>query len=359
MTARLHSWWQRIKQHPYVTGIVVLLVLVLILFIFLAYRFGWDWTGISSGEIKTTTISTPQGTYKATEVQSAKSFWDWLNLLSVLAIPVVAGLGVAWFTRTQQLRDQKHEKLQRKRDQEATRIQHDRDQQLAEQRADLERERALDNQREAALEEYIDKMSELLLHEELRESAENDEVRIVARARTLHVLRRLDKERKGSVIQFLSESRLLSIVDLSYADLSEAILFRANLTDANLFCANLRKANLFQATLDSVNLSEAYMPEADLRGASLNLADKSEAHPDLSGAHLTYADLRGANLTGAILDNKTTGRKVNLTGTQFNKKPVSLQYPLLTEGISLGPTVWPDEFGHEAAEAAGAICVDC
>jgi hypothetical protein len=39
------KWWQQIKQHPYATGILVLLVLIL--FIFLAYWFGWDWTGFN------------------------------------------------------------------------------------------------------------------------------------------------------------------------------------------------------------------------------------------------------------------------------------------------------------------------
>jgi Pentapeptide repeats (8 copies) len=252
-------------------------------------------------------------------LQPSKSLWDWLNLLGVLAIPAVVGLGAAWYTA---------------------------------QQGKVSARENTDNQREAALQEYIDKMSELLLKENLRESSPNDGVRIVARARTLNVLHRLDRERKGIVIQFLFESDLLSIVDLSYADLSDAHLFRANLTNANLFCADLRKANLFLATLVSVNLSEAYMPEADLRGASLNLAD-------LSGANICFADLRGANLTGAILYNKTTGMKVKLTKTEYNKESVPLQYPLLTEGISLDPTVWPDGFGHEAAKAAGAICVDC
>ncbi len=76
----------------------------------------------------------------------------------------------------------------------------------------------------------------------------------------------------------------------------------------------------------------------------------------LSGAHICFADLRGANLASAILDNKMTGMKVKLTGTKYNKKPVSLQYELLTESINLDPTGWPDDFGHETAEA---ICVDC
>ena len=63
-----------------------------------------------------------------------------------------------------------------------------------------------DNQRETAFQAYIDKMSELLLHEKLRDSTEEDEVRNVARVRTLTVLPRLDGKRKGSVLQFLYES---------------------------------------------------------------------------------------------------------------------------------------------------------
>ena len=62
--------------------------------------------------------------------------------------------------------------------------------------------RKKDNQRETALQEYIDKMSELLLQKNLRESAEEDEVRKIARVRTLTILPRLDARRKGSVLHF-------------------------------------------------------------------------------------------------------------------------------------------------------------
>src|SRR5260370_16288603 len=66
----------------------------------------------------------------------------------------------------------------------------------AEKRAQTERDIALDNQRETALQSYIDKLSELLLHEKLRESKPEDEVRKIGRVRTLTVLPRLDNERK-------------------------------------------------------------------------------------------------------------------------------------------------------------------
>ena len=60
-----------------------------------------------------------------------------------------------------------------------------------------------DNQRETALQTYIDKMSELLLEKHLRTSQPEEEVRKIARVRTLTVLRGLDANRKGSVLQFL------------------------------------------------------------------------------------------------------------------------------------------------------------
>ncbi len=71
-------------------------------------------------------------------------------------------------------------------------------------------------------------MSELLLHENLRGSAEDAEVRKIARVHTLTVLPRLDKVRKRSVLLFLHESELIDkdkpIVNLNGADLSEADL---------------------------------------------------------------------------------------------------------------------------------------
>jgi len=144
MGARFRSWWQQIKQHPYATGIVVLFVVFLafILLIFLAYRFGWDWTGFTGGENKvtttmitpgTTTTTTPRATV-ATEQQPAKTLWDWLGLFAVLTIPAVVGLGAAWFT-VQQGKESNRENT--------------------------------DNQREAALQAYIDRMSELLLEKKI------------------------------------------------------------------------------------------------------------------------------------------------------------------------------------------------
>jgi uncharacterized protein YjbI with pentapeptide repeats len=239
----------------------------------------------------------------------------------VLAVPAVVGLGAAWYTAQQG----------RVSDRENT-----------------------DNQRETALQAYIDKMSDLLLHEKLRDSGEGDEVRKIARVRTLTILPRLDADRKGTVVRFLHESGLierdspilslygadlrginfqttyllsgrraslspqgaafsswkttytfssasLAGVDLSGADLSGANLARAVLQHARLSDARLIRADLSHALLNGADLRGARLAEADLRDADLRPADKGPA--DLRGADLQQADLRRAKLNESDLSD--------------------------------------------------------
>jgi uncharacterized protein YjbI with pentapeptide repeats len=92
-------------------------------------------------------------------------------------------------------------------------------------------------------------MSELLLANHLQKlgaDEEANEVREIARIRTLTVLRRLDSERRGNVLDFLHEAGLISknkcIIYLTGANLSEADLPGANLSEAlqlHLFGGNL------------------------------------------------------------------------------------------------------------------------
>jgi uncharacterized protein YjbI with pentapeptide repeats len=239
----------------------MVLLVGLIVLIYVAYQFKWDWTGFNQ-RIGPNTL----------QYQSAKTLWDWLQLLFV---PVVLTLGAIWFTARQN------------HDREIAREQHQND-----------RDIALDNQQEAELQQYIDKMSELLLVNDLRQSTEDAEVRKIARVRTLTVLRRLDAERKGSVLRFLHESGLIDkdkrIIDLSDANLGGANLIDADLSEANLSEANLRRADLRGAFLRGANLRVADLSFADLREADLSFAD-------LRGAGLEGANLRGANLSEADL----------------------------------------------------------
>ena len=113
-------------------------------------------------------------------------------------------------------------------------------------------------------------MGNLVLDEGLLTSQEDEEVRTLARARTLTILGQLDGARKRSVVQFLYESQLIQkdkpIVSLSGADLTDADLSGADLRGADLRVAALRRANLSRAVLFDVDLSHARLRGADLSG---------------------------------------------------------------------------------------------
>jgi hypothetical protein len=210
MEARLRSWWQQIKQHRVAIGVGAIVLVVVIVLIIVGYWF--DWTGFN-GYNKVTITHTISGTNAGTvtrteEYQPGKGLWDWLQLLGVLAIPVVVGFGAIWFTTRQG-------KI-----------------------ADAENK---DNQRETALQAYIDKMSELLLEKKLRDSVEDDEVRNIARVRTITILFQLDARRIGYVFAFLSESGLMSTKpNESIVSLKDADLRNINFSQAALFGADLR-----------------------------------------------------------------------------------------------------------------------
>ena len=220
---------------------------------------------------------------------------DWLDLLIVpLALVVVSFL----FTMQQDKRQQEIE------DQRARQAQ-----QIEEQRANAERKLADQRAQDEVLQIYLDQMGTLMLKENLRESEKDSEVRTLARARTLTVLKGLDPGRKTAVMDFLQEADLITkedgtspIISLAGADLKGADLVEADLVAADLKDANLSDANLSDADLSGANLSAVELFTADLKGADLSDADLSDAdltYADLENTNLNAADLRGANLSHA------------------------------------------------------------
>ena len=228
MESWFSSLWQKAKKPLEVVFIIVvcLSVVVLAVKVVQAYIFQVNVPGLSG-----------------------KNLWDWLQ---IIFIPAVLTIGAIWYT--------------------------------ARQNHDLQI--TLDNQRETALQTYLDKMSDLLLHENLRQSKRGDDVRNMAHARTLTALPKLDPNRKGSILLFLVESGLIDrdewVIDMSYAD--------------------LRGVNLSQAMkLDSISLDGANLQGANLSGAELtrvNFHGVNLQHANLSGPNLWDADLTKANLKG-------------------------------------------------------------
>lgn len=261
--ARVPSWAQRAA-----VGVGILLIGLLVLGVLSAVAYGtayvplnWpEWTGFNTyattQRATESSTATPiaNSTTKVTITEQMvhyKTLWDWLQLLIVPA--ALAGATVQ-LNRAQSVRAEH----------------------IAKQ-----------NQREAAFQAYLDRMKELLIVRGLRTSLEIDEVRPVARALTLAVLRELDGERKGSLVRFLYESSLIMgerpILKLNEADLQGIYLQEAQLQGANLVGAYLYKADL---------------SGADLRGASL-------AGVHLHGALLHWVNLQGVNLQWARFDSTT------------------------------------------------------
>jgi flagellar basal body-associated protein FliL len=239
---RLRSWRLKIRVHWIAIGVVaIVLTMALALIIALVLL-----NGTGFGEyVKITTTSTLNGTTTTKDYQPGKTLWDWLQLL---IIPFVLAAGGYLFTFTTNRNERK----------------------TADRHNQTERVIAQDNQREVALQAYIDKMSELLLEKQLRESKPEDEVRKIARVRTLTVFARLDGKRKRSLLLFLYDADLIDrghqIIDLSGANLGEADLSEVDLCRPKWIRDS---SNHWVGTSVSADLSGANLQKANLNGAVL------------------------------------------------------------------------------------------
>ena len=189
MVSRFRSWWQNTSKKRKIAQILVLVVVVGLIVSFIGgYFFNWTWTGF--GPFVPPTCG----------LQRGKTLYDWLQLA---IIPAAIAFGVWSLNRLQQKRDQQLADERAKVEREAAEKRAQAEREAAEKRAQTERDIALDNQREAALQAYIDSMSELLLKDHLSElKPEYHEVREISRVRTLIELQRFDKIRYRSVLRF-------------------------------------------------------------------------------------------------------------------------------------------------------------
>ena len=224
-----------------------------------------------------------------------KTLWQFLDLLIIPLALAIIGFG---FTAQQQAR-QTHIDTKR----------YERAQAVEEQRA-----------QNAALQAYLDQMSQLILDSKLLEAEQGGPVHILARARTITAITQFDGENNQAVTRFLSESGLLrKQALLAKADLEDARLHKAMLQEANLAGTHLKGANLTDAVLlnavffsaegkvdGGIQATTAELPKADLSRAALlgaNLSGCLLRDATLTDATLQSADLRSADLQGADLSH--------------------------------------------------------
>ncbi len=229
-----------------------------------------------------------------------QSLRDWFALFVVLVMLAGGAVLLKWLIRRNEQRT-------------------DHELKIAEWYAQHEHELEADRFREAAFQTYLDRMTELLLDKGLRRSEPGAEIRDIARARTLTVLREVDGPYKGILLRFLYEANLIKrqkIIDLSGADLRGAHLKEIDLREADLSGADLSGADLGGANLQGANLQGAVLIVADLSRADLGMANLSQTNlaeavltvTNLNEANLSCADLHGANLEGAELMGVNLGQ---------------------------------------------------
>lgn len=278
--------------------------------------------------------------------------WDYIEKFIIpIVTPVAVGFLVFFLDRSATKRERDREEIRRDREKEREETRRDRENERDKNQRDREREREeslakvneqirLEESRDKALQDYLDRVSAILLRKQvvyLAEAARKlapeyrdpvvESARDVIRAQTLAILRVLsaDTEKKSAVVRFLQEAGVtgsigvsLSGANLKNADLEGVNFRRADLSKADLIGANLSGTDLRRAKLEGANLRGAYLL-ADLRTANLRFASLKEARlvgadlrgadlygAEFEGAFLCGADLRGANLEVILWDDKTT-----------------------------------------------------
>lgn len=261
---------------------IVICVLLLFALLIFAIQSGYSqgWTGFGNYQTQT-------------GIERSKTLWDWMELLIV---PIVLAGGAFLINNFEKKRSI----------------------QIEEQRANSEREIAKDNLQETLMQNYLDKMGDLLIDKNLKKANKN--VKDVARVKTLTVLRRLDKDRKVTVMLFLIESKLV-LAPKPIISLSRADLMKADFRGTNLSGADLSETYLIDSLLANANLSKAVLRGSALIRANLEGANLSGV--DLTNAILKDANLNNCNLTGAQITSEQLKKVKSLDGAILPKNLIS------------------------------------
>ncbi|WDE07777.1 pentapeptide repeat-containing protein [Thalassomonas viridans] len=197
-----------------------------------------------------------------------KTLWDWMGLLF---IPMALLIGGYLLNQSQITQQNKIEEA---------RI--DRQNQLESRR--IKEQRAIEDERNYIniLNNYRRSITDLMINGGLNDTGYHPVAVQAATALTASTAPQLDGERKGQMLLFLYNARLISKdnprIYLAGIDLSGANLARARLKGINLPKSNLSSADFSDADLTGANLSSAVLIHADLRYAKLSKTNFTDAN---------------------------------------------------------------------------------
>jgi len=285
------------RKLPFTSGRFRAIIILALLIILIMWSSSFGWTGFSD-----------------------KKLWDWLDLLSASAAAVI----LASILNTDLKNIQKQAKYDRKT--------------------------TVGNHRAVALQDYINKISDLLLKENLRNSSKNDDVRIVAQALTLALLLSLDSARKRNVIQFIYDAGLIN-KDNTIINLEQCYLGKINLEEVQLRRAHLKDIRIEKSNLNGIRLREANLSEAKIKNSTFHKAHIVKT--TCIGADFSYSSMNGATLKEAKFNGATLKHvdftNANLSGTDFadaNLRGAIISKKQLKSVHSLKGATMPDGSKH-------------
>jgi uncharacterized protein YjbI with pentapeptide repeats len=277
-------------------------------------------------------------------VATEKPNVDWTKLLGEIVVPLAVGVITALVTwQTFNLNFNYTQKADRDRDQ-------------IQKNADETRQYEI-------MSKYLDRMTNLMIRENLASPNSREDVRSVARAITLNAVRQLEGEPKGQLLKFLYEAKLVggecifsseenrfkkckdTVVDIKGIKLDKAVVDPSlNLLGIDLEKAYLPNAKLPEIFLANAEMTGADLTDADLTKASLNdtklsaaklikatLSGATLARANLSGANLTEANLAGANLQEANLSAANL-QKANLSAANLQRADLTCARQVIRKG---------------------------
>jgi hypothetical protein len=312
----MHNKWILILSLLFGIPAVVLLLL---------FGFGIFFPHLSPSWLGTGAYLKPDGEI----VNAPKTLWDFASLL---IIPAVLSFGAIFYNQAVK---------------------------------NTENTKANVQSQENILQDYIDRMSTLMIDKNLCESEEGAPVRSVARTQSRTTIYRLSGQGKGLVIRFLKEGGLINVDDaviltaglaLQGVHLKSAILNDCNFSHANCVNAKMENVQLQNALCFKTNFTGAVLNKADLRNAVVSRANFNEAsclEANFTNAVLIKTELMNANLWKALFFNaKLNGadfKNANLCGARFDKTNVDgAKFKNATYDAS---TKWPPGFDPEKAGA--------
>lgn len=262
-----------------------LIVVVIILFLlFVAYNgiFPYtapDWMGFS-----------PYDTAK--DGPAPKKLWDWLDLLIVPLSIATMGL---LYNKIEKSKEEKKE---------------------------------FENKQNEILDSYFKVISDLILKSNLLDITLNNKSRIIARTRTIVAIENLNDERKGQVLQFLHESKLINteIIELLGANFKSSEVSGIVLKDVTIKGVYFCNSKFIKTYLDNSVFTSCDFSDTNFSDSSMNNTDLSYTklrRCQLRNINLTTVNFDGADLTDANLTDSTIMQ--SQLDKIFNKNNIKLK----------------------------------